>query len=161
MRVNSSTEYKLIEDLHPRLRNWWRVYRDKPKQGTSIQYAVELALRKTRDKTDFSMDYESHEDVQTTHESAPDVRDAEFLCKCWRELSTYETECLTVGTHGMTVRIAKTLIAVYAFGPPNAVEKVARRVWRVKPKKARIWLDEALIFFALRIKFLEKTLTVW
>lgn len=152
----TEAEKQLLEDLYPRLQNWWRVYHDRQQRNISIQYLVEVVLREYKVKTDFSQDYSGPTDRTIT--AAPDVKDADFLCMCWRELATPGTENLTVGTHGMKVKQAKAIVMLHVFGPPFAVKKAARNIWRIKEAKARQWTDDALIFFALRVQFMEKVL---
>lgn len=151
----TETEQKLIDDLRPRLDNWRRAYRDRVVKNVSIAYAVERALALTRNKTDFSEDYTGPEDRSDDYGIEVDQTDADLLNLAWQNLSTPDTEMLSVGTHGLNVRTAKLIILLYAFSPELALRRAYRRLWRIRDSKSDQWTEDALIFFALRVKFFE------
>ena len=120
----TETEQKLIDDLRPRLDNWRRAYRDKVIKNISIAYAVERALALTRNKTDFSADYTGPEDRADDYGIEVDQRNADLLNTVWQNMSTSETEVLSVGTHGLNVRTAKLIVLLYVFGSANSLNRV-------------------------------------
>lgn len=154
----TETEKQLIENIQPRIQNWRRAYRDKNIKNISITYAAMRALAETRDKTDFSEDYTGPEDRSDDYGIEVDQTDADLLNLAWQNLSTPDTEMLSVGTHGLNVRTAKLIILLYAFGSDNAIMQAGRKIWNIKRKKADQWTNDALIFFALRVQFMEKVL---
>lgn len=151
----TETEKQLIENIQPRIQNWRRAYRGKNKKNISITYAAMRALAEMRDKTDFSEDYTGPEEHSDDYGIGVDQRDADLLNLAWQNLSTPDTEMLSVGTHGLNVRTAKLIVLLYAFGADNAIMQAGRKIWNVKRKKIDQWTEDALIFFALRVKFFE------
>lgn len=149
-------EAALLDEIKPRLDNWRRAYRDKCVKNISITYAVERALALTRNKTDFSEDYTGPEDHSDDWGIAIDQKDADLLNYVWQNLSTPGTEVLSVGVNGLNVRTAKLIIAIYTFAPEVVIKKLSRNVWKIRDRKANIWVNDALIFFALRVRFYEK-----
>lgn len=152
----TEAEKKLIENIQPRIQNWRRAYRDKNIKNISITYAAMRALAETRDKTDFSEDYTGPEDRSDDYGIEIDQKDADLLNLAWRNLSTPDTEMLSVGTHGLNVRTAKLIILLYTFAPEGTIRKACRRLWRIRNSKGDQWLEDALVFFALRVRFFEK-----
>lgn len=151
----TETEKQLIENIQPRIQNWRRAYRDKNKKNISITYAAMRALAEMRDKTDFSEDYTGPEEHSDDYGIGVDQRDADLLNLAWQNLSTPDTEMLSVGTHGLNVRTAKLIILLYTFSTEGTLRRTCRRLWRIRDSKSDQWTEDALIFFALRVKFFE------
>lgn len=152
----TETEKQLIENIHPRIKNWRRAYRDKNIKNISITYAAMRALAETRDKTDFSEDYTGPEEHSNDYGIGVDQRDADLLNLAWQNLSTPDTEMLSVGTHGLNVRTAKLIILLYTFAPEGAIRRAARTIWKIRRQDIDVWTKDALIFFALRVRFFER-----
>lgn len=152
----TETEQKLIDDLRPRLDNWRRAYRDRVVKNVSIAYAVERALALTRNKTDFSEDYTGPEDRSDDYGIEVDPKDADMLNTVWQNMSTSETEVLSVGIHGLNVRTAKLIVLLYVFGSGNSLNRVGRKIWRLRPKMLDAWTQDALLFFALKLRYFEQ-----
>lgn len=152
----TETEQKLIDDLRPRLDNWRRAYRDRVVKNVSITYAVERALVLTRNKTDFSEDYTGPEDRSDDYGIEVDQKDADMLNTVWQNMSTSETEVLSVGIHGLNVRTAKLIVLLYVFGSGNSLNRVGRKIWRLRPKMLDAWTQDALLFFALKLRYFEQ-----
>ncbi|WP_290449001.1 hypothetical protein [uncultured Parasutterella sp.] len=151
----TETEKQLIENIQPRIKNWRRAYRDKNIKNISITYAAMRALAETRDKTDFSEDYTGPEDRSDDYGIEIDQQDADLLNLAWQNLSTPDTEMLSVGTHGLNVRTAKLIILLYTFSTERTLRRTCRSLWRIRDSKSDQWTEDALIFFALRVKFFE------
>lgn len=152
----TETEQKLIDDLRPRLDNWRRAYRDRVVKNVSIAYAVERALALTRNKTDFSEDYFGPEDRSDDFGMNVDQRDADFLNFVWQNFSAPGTEVLSIGTHGLNVRTAKLIVLLYVFGSQSSLSKAGKRIWDIKRRKLDRWTEDALIFFAFRVRYFEQ-----
>lgn len=152
----TETEQKLIDDLRPRLDNWRRAYRDRVVKNVSIAYAVERALALTRNKTDFSEDYSGPDDRSDDFGMNVDQRDADFLNTVWQNFSAPGTEVLSIGTHGLNVRTAKLIVLLYVFGSQSALSKAGKRIWNIKRRKLDRWTEDALLFFALRVRYFEQ-----
>lgn len=153
----TETEQKLIDDLRPRLDNWRRAYRDRVVKNVSIAYAVERALALTRNKTDFSEDYTEDDGENGLSSCEVDMRDADLLNFTWQNMATPETEVLSIGTHGLNVRTAKFIVLLYTFASVHSLDRVRRKIWRIRPKELDAWTTDALLFFALRVRYFEKT----
>lgn len=153
----TETEQKLIDDLRPRLDNWRRAYRDRVVKNVSIAYAVEKALALTRNKTDFSEDYSGPDDRSEDFGMNVDQRDADLLNLVWQNFSAPGTEVLSIGTHGLNVRTAKLIVLLYVFGSQSSLSKAGKRIWNIKRRKLDRWTEDALLFFALRVRYFEKT----
>lgn len=151
----TETEKQLIENIQPRIQNWRRAYRDKNKKNISITYAAMRALAEMRDKTDFSEDYTGPEEHSDDYGIEIDQQDADLLNLAWQNLSTPDTEMLSVGTHGLNVRTAKLIILLYTFSTERTLRRTCRSLWRIRDSKSDQWTEDALIFFALRVKFFE------
>lgn len=151
----TETEKQLIENIQPRIKNWRRAYRDKNIKNISITYAAMRALAEMRDKTDFSEDYTGPEEHSDDYGIGVDQRDADLLNLAWQNLSTPDTEMLSVGTHGLNVRTAKLIILLYTFSTERTLRRTCRSLWRIRDSKSDQWTEDALIFFALRVKFFE------
>ena len=150
-------EKQLIADLRPRLDNWRRAYRDRVVKNVSIAYAVERALALTRNKTDFSEDYTEDDGNSGMKAREVDMRDADFLNVVWQNFSAPGTEVLSIGTHGLNVRTAKLIVLLYVFGSQSSLSKAGKRIWNIKRRKLDRWTEDALLFFALRVRYFEKT----
>ena len=149
-------EKQLIADLRPRLDNWRRAYRDRVIKNISIAYAVERALALTRNKTDFSEDYTGPEDRSDDYGIEVDQRDADLLNTVWQNMSTSETEVLSVGTHGLNVRTAKLIVLLYVFGSQYSLSTAGKKIWNIKRRKLDHWTQDALLFFALKLRYFEQ-----
>ena len=145
-------EKQLIDELRPRLDNWRRAYRDKVIKNISITYAVQKALALTRDKTDFSEDYTGPEDRSDDYGIEVDQKDADLLNTVWQYMSTPDTEMLTIGTHGLNVRTAKLIVLLYVFGSDDSLRRAGKKIWNIKRAKVDTWTEDALLFFAMRIR---------
>lgn len=152
----TETEQKLIDDLRPRLDNWRRAYRDRVVKNVSIAYAVERALALTRNKTDFSEDYTEDDGNSGMKAREVDMRDADFLNVVWQNFSAPGTEVLSIGTHGLNVRTAKLIVLLYVFGSQSSLSKAGKRIWNIKRRKLDRWTEDALLFFALRVRYFEQ-----
>lgn len=152
----TETEQKLIDDLRPRLDNWRRAYRDRVVKNVSIAYAVEKALALTRNKTDFSEDYSGPDDRSEDFAMKVDQKDADFLNVVWQNFSAPGTEVLSIGTHGLNVRTAKLIVLLYVFGSQSSLSKAGKRIWNIKRRKLDRWTEDALLFFALRVRYFEQ-----
>lgn len=153
----TETEQKLIDDLRPRLDNWRRAYRDRVVKNVSIAYAVERALALTRNKTDFSEDYTEDDGNSGMKAREVDMKDADLLNFTWQNMATPETEVLSIGTHGLNVRTAKFIVLLYVFGSQSSLSRAGKRIWNIKRRKLDRWTEDALLFFALRVRYFEKT----
>lgn len=152
----TETEQKLIDDLRPRLDNWRRAYRDRVIKNISITYAVERALALTRNKTDFSEDYTGPEDRSDDYGIEVDQKDADMLNTVWQNMSTSETEVLSVGIHGLNVRTAKLIVLLYVFGSQYSLSTAGKKIWNIKRRKLDHWTQDALLFFALKLRYFEQ-----
>lgn len=148
-------EKQLIEELRPRLDNWRRAYRDKVVKNISITYAVQKALALTRNKTDFSEDYTGPEDRSEDYGIEVDQKDADLLNTVWQYMSTPDTEMLSIGTHGLNVRTAKLIVLLYVFGSDDSLLRAGKKIWNIKRRRLDHWTEDALMFFALRIRCAE------
>lgn len=149
-------EKQLIADLRPRLDNWRRAYRDKVVKNISITYAVQKALELTRDKTDFSEDYTEDDGNSGLRACEIDMKDADFLNFVWQNFSAPGTEVLSIGTHGLNVRTAKLIVLLYVFGSQSSLSKAGKRIWNIKRRKLDRWTEDALTFFAFRVRYFEQ-----
>ncbi len=149
-------EKPLIEDLKPRLDNWRRVYRDREVKNISITYSVQKALALIKDKTDFSMDYRGKEESSSSYGLETDQRDADFLNFVWTNFSVPEAETLTIGSNDLNVRTAKMIVLIYTFSSTSVLNKIGRKIWRIRDSKTDKWIQDSLLFFALRIRYFEK-----
>ena len=152
----TETEQKLIDDLRPRLDNWRRAYRDRVVKNVSIAYAVEKALALTRNKTDFSEDYTEDDADSGLSTCEIDMKDADLLNFTWQNMATPETEVLSIGTHGLNVRTAKLIVLLYVFGSQSSLSRAGKRIWNIKRRKLDRWTEDALLFFALRVRYFEQ-----
>lgn len=147
---------ELLIELEPRLKNWRRAYRDRPVRNISITYAVERALNMTREKKDFSMDYQAEESERYDGYGEPiNQKDADLLNTVWRYLSTEDNADQKIGDNGLNVRTAKMIVLLYTFGPPRSVYKAGRKIWNLRRQTIDAWTQDALTFFALRIRVYE------
>ena len=153
----TETEQKLIDDLRPRLDNWRRAYRDRVVKNVSIAYAVERALALTRNKTDFSEDYTDEDANCGLSTFEVDMKDADLLNFVWQNFSAPGTEVLSIGTHGLNVRTAKLIVLLYVFGSQSSLSRAGKRIWNIKRRTLDRWTEDALLFFALRVRYFEKT----
>lgn len=151
----TDTEKKLIEDVLPRIENWRRCYRDKTIRNISIMYAVQKALELTKNKTDFSMDYLGPKEYQEDSQGELNHADADLLNIAWINLSSPDTSVLSVGTNGLNAQMAKTVILLFTFYPPYVLKRVATKLWRIRKNKVNAVIDDALIYFALKVRFFE------
>ncbi len=85
-----------------------------------------------------------------------DMRDADFLNVVWQNFSAPGTEVLSIGTHGLNVRTAKLIVLLYVFGSQSSLSKAGKRIWNIKRRKLDRWTEDALIFFAFRIRYFEQ-----
>lgn len=152
----TETEQKLIDDLRPRLDNWRRAYRDRVVKNVSIAYAVERALALTRNKTDFSEDYTEDDGNSGMKAREVDMKDADLLNFTWQNMATPETEVLSIGTHGLNVRTAKFIVLLYTFASVHSLDRARRKIWRIRPKELAAWTTDALLFFALKLRYFEQ-----
>lgn len=152
----TETEQKLIDDLRPRLDNWRRAYRDRVVKNVSIAYAVERALALTRNKTDFSEDYTEDDGNSGLRACEIDMKDADLLNFTWQNMATPETEVLSVGTHGLNVRTAKLIVLLYVFGSQYSLSRAGKKIWNIKRRKLDHWTQDALLFFALKLRYFEQ-----
>ena len=152
----TETEQKLIDDLRPRLDNWRRAYRDRVVKNVSIAYAVERALALTRNKTDFSEDYTEDDGNSGMKAREVDMKDADLLNFTWQNMATPETEVLSIGTHGLNVRTAKFIVLLYTFASVHSLDRARRKIWRIRPKELDAWTTDALLFFALKLRYFEQ-----
>jgi hypothetical protein len=152
----TETEQKLIDDLRPRLDNWRRAYRDRVVKNVSIAYAVERALALTRSKTDFSEDYTDDDANSGMSSCEVDMKDADLLNFVWQNFSAPGTEVLSIGTHGLNVRTAKLIVLLYVFGSQSSLSRAGKKIWNIKRRKLDRWTEDALLYFAFRVKYFEK-----
>ena len=152
----TETEQKLIDDLRPRLDNWRRAYRDRVVKNVSIAYAVERALALTRNKTDFSEDYTEDDGNSGMKAREVDMKDADLLNFTWQNMATPETEVLSIGTHGLNVRTAKVIVLLYTFASVHSLDRARRKIWRIRPKELDAWPTGALLFFAVKLRYVEQ-----
>ncbi len=81
-----------------------------------------------------------------------DQKDADLLNTVWQYMSTPDTEMLTIGTHGLNVRTAKLIVLLYVFGSDDSLRRAGKKIWNIKRAKVDTWTEDALLFFAMRIR---------
>jgi hypothetical protein len=148
----AENEDRILNELRPRLDNWYEVYRDRKRYSTSITEAACLALkRKLYDpEKDKEPKYPEERWLRTKNE-----RDADMLEFVWSSLSEPSLEGVQISPYGPSARDAQEIIFSYVFGGRESRFLIRRRQ---SMKSATFDRAErrSLLFFARLLAKTEK-----